>query len=151
MTDFPPGSNLHATAIVIGERGILIGGAPGSGKSTLALHLLAASGRDEFAAMVADDQVFIETIGGLLIAHAPASTAGKAELRGVGIVNVPHVASAAIDCVCELVKTEDIVRMPGDESVKYGPIEMPLIRLPQRDCATAGLMLGHFLASASAA
>ena len=56
---------VHATAIVIGETGVLIRGRSGSGKSSLALALVArvrlAGG---FAAFVADDRVALAPAGG---------------------------------------------------------------------------------------
>ena len=50
---------LHATALVVGESGVLLRGPSGAGKSSLALALIwAARERAVFAALIADDRAF---------------------------------------------------------------------------------------------
>ena len=51
--------NLHASAVVLGDRGIVIAGESGAGKTQLALELLShARSFGLFARLVADDQIF---------------------------------------------------------------------------------------------
>ncbi|MHA1114324.1 MAG: HPr kinase/phosphorylase, partial [Alphaproteobacteria bacterium] len=75
---------VHATCVSLWGAGILLRGPSGSGKSDLALRLI-----DGGAVLVADDQVSLELRDGGLFASPPAATAGKLEVRGVGIVTVP--------------------------------------------------------------
>ncbi len=78
---------LHqAGCVSVGGRGILIEGLPGSGKSSLALMLL-----DRGAQLVGDDGVALEVRNGQLWASPPPNTAGKLEIRNVGIVDLPAV------------------------------------------------------------
>jgi serine kinase of HPr protein (carbohydrate metabolism regulator) len=75
---------LQATCVAIGERALLIEGAPGSGKSTLALALI-----DRGAALVGDDAVMLEAIGGRLVARPHPNTRGLIEVRNLGLVPMP--------------------------------------------------------------
>lgn len=61
--------NLHGTAVVLGDRGVLITGPSGSGKTTLALALVEACRvLGHFARLVSDDQVWVtESRGSLLV------------------------------------------------------------------------------------
>ena len=55
---------VHACAVLIGARALLIRGPAGSGKSRLALALIEAAeaGRLRFARLVADDRVRLEAV-----------------------------------------------------------------------------------------
>jgi len=94
---------VHATAIVIGEAGILIRGEAGAGKSTLALTLIeAARQAGRFAALVADDRVGLAQRSGRLIAYAPELARGVAEFRGLGLVSVPFEARAVVRLIVDI-------------------------------------------------
>lgn len=86
------GPTIHATAVALNGRGVLLIGPPGSGKSDLALRLVAAGWQ-----LVADDRVVLTRDGDGLIASAPPRLAGLIEVRGVGIVPEPtHSAAVAL-------------------------------------------------------
>lgn len=90
---------LHATAIAVDGRAVLIRGPSGSGKSDLAFRCLAAAAAPLFqtpARLVADDQVLLKRDGNTLIASAPATLAGKIEVRGIGILDVGAVTDASV-------------------------------------------------------
>ena len=74
----------QASCVAIGERAVLIEGAPGTGKSSLALALI-----DRGAALVGDDGVTLESRDGTLWASPPPNTANLLEIRNVGIVSMP--------------------------------------------------------------
>ena len=101
--------NFHASCVAIEEFGLLIRGASGSGKSDLVLRLL-----DELrgVSLVADDQVIIFEQDGGLIASAPATLAGKLEIRGQGIITRPHLAQVKLSHIIDLAAPSDIARMP---------------------------------------
>ena len=63
---------VHATCIAVDGLGVLLRGPSGSGKSDLALRLI-----DGGAMLIADDQVVLEAIGGVLFARPPDILAGK--------------------------------------------------------------------------
>ncbi|KQV20257.1 serine/threonine protein kinase [Rhizobium sp. Root1203] len=105
--------NIHATAIVIGKTGLLFLGPSGWGKSMLAFACISEGNRLGIASMlVADDQVLISQRNGAVVAVCPPSIAGLIELRGTGIVRVPHVAEAPMHYAI----------LPGDAS---GPDRLP--------------------------
>lgn len=109
--------NVHATCVAIEGHGVLIRGAPGSGKSELALRLIDAPGfgiGDTLlrAWLVADDQTTLQLEADGVWASAPPVLQGLLELRGRGILSVPHVARVRLALVVDLVVAADINRMP---------------------------------------
>ena len=98
---------VHATSVAIGGRGILLCGASGAGKSDLALRLI-----DRGAMLISDDYTIVERTGGQLTASAPATIAGKMEVRGLGVVDMPFASEAPLALVVDLAQHVD--RMPGD-------------------------------------
>jgi serine kinase of HPr protein (carbohydrate metabolism regulator) len=106
-------ATVHASAAIVGGRGVLIRGASGSGKSSLLLSLL---DRDPDAMLVADDRAHLAVENGRLIATVPDTIAGQMEIRGVGIVRRPHVAHTAIDLVVDLVPLAESPRLPDEEA-----------------------------------
>src|SRR3954463_9773032 len=95
---------IHASAVLVGARAVLIQGPSGSGKSRLALALLEAAETRTlpFARLVADDRAEIEaTHGRLLVRPAPA-LAGLVEVRGLGIRRVPYEPVAAVGLIVDL-------------------------------------------------
>ena len=103
-------TTVHASAALIGGRGVLIRGASGAGKSSLLMQILLADPRD--SRLVADDQVVLRAEGGRLIASAPPALAGLIEIRGQGILRLPPVASAIIEVVADLADVTECPRMP---------------------------------------
>ena len=94
----------NVTCVAVNGRAIVIEGAPGSGKSELALALI-----DRGAVLVGDDGMTVEARGDQAIASPPPNIAGKLEVRGVGIIDLP-TTSAPIALVLRLV--EDAPRYP---------------------------------------
>ena len=101
---------IHAGAVVVDGAGVLVRGPSGSGKSSLLLALLMADATTN--RLVADDRVRLSVAGGRVHAHAPAAIAGLLEIRGQGVVAVPHIDAAAIDLVVDLVPAAECPRMP---------------------------------------
>lgn len=125
-------SNVHATAIVVGTRGILFLGESGSGKSSAAFACLAeARSRGDFAALVADDQVHLEALNGVVVATAPPAIAGRIEIRGGGIATVPHLFSAVLHLAVRLGGHRGAERLPPEHE-RYPAadgLDLPMIRL----------------------
>jgi HPr kinase/phosphorylase len=109
-------TGLHATALIVGERGLLLRGPAGSGKSGLALALIAgAREMATFAALIGDDRVFLRVQAGRLLARGAPGFAGMIERRGEGIVTVRHAESAVVRLVVDLAERgATIARIPGD-------------------------------------
>ena len=120
----------HASAALIGERGVLIRGASGSGKSSLLLALMALDGARN--ALVADDRVWLTAHGGRLVASVPPELAGLIEVRGQGILARPHVSPAVIDLVVDIVPAADAERMPEpDLRAEIAGLSLPRLMLPE--------------------
>jgi serine kinase of HPr protein (carbohydrate metabolism regulator) len=135
---------LHATCVTLGERGVLITGAPGSGKSTLALRLMDECGRGVgetamVASLVADDRVILQRNDLFLEAAAPASLEGLLEVRGIGILRVPRVCSRCrVHLVVRLdTSAKEPERLPAASYTSYLGIALPLIRLNGHDPAVS--------------
>jgi HPr kinase/phosphorylase len=95
---------VHASAVLVGTRAVLIRGPSGSGKSQLALALLrtADSGPSVFARLVSDDRSHLEGRHGRLLVRAPANLAGLIEVRGLGIRRLPFEPVAVVGLVVDL-------------------------------------------------
>jgi serine kinase of HPr protein (carbohydrate metabolism regulator) len=124
---------VHGTCVALGTRAALLRGPSGAGKSDLALRFLALSGDGgDRPLLVADDQVFVTpNSDGELVASAPSSVAGKIEVRGLGIVDVPLLAEAHLILVCDLVGPKEVPRMPPHpwERTMIAGIPVTLIKL----------------------
>jgi HPr kinase/phosphorylase len=124
---------IHGTCVALGTSAALLRGASGAGKSDLALRFLAlASEGDRAPKLVADDQVWIEDgISGELLASAPPTLAGKIEVRGLGILETPHLARGRLVLVVDLVSDAEVPRMPPDplETVTIAGVALPRLAL----------------------
>jgi len=129
---------IHATAVVIGEAGVLIRGAPGAGKTSLAFALVDAARRDGlYAAFIADDRVALAAVNGRLVARCPETIAGLAERRGRGIEPVEHVPAAVIRLVADLVAAEAVIRLPeaAEEEVEIDGVRLARQAIPAQQTA----------------
>ncbi|MCZ7446654.1 HPr kinase/phosphorylase [Agrobacterium rhizogenes] len=125
--------NLHATAIVVDNTGILFTGPSGSGKSELAFSFLTEAKRCGLpAALIADDQIFVYRDGKSIIAERPGAIAGLLELRGSGIVSVKSIARAPLDFAVTTVLSAENPRLPDDDEMFFLPCggHLPLLRVP---------------------
>lgn len=113
---------LHATTVAIGGRGVMITGPSGSGKSDLALRLI-----DRGAALVSDDYTDCVAHDGVVMASPPATIAGRIEVRGIGIVDMPHAPHATVSLVVTLGET--VERMPESRPKRVAGIDIPAIAL----------------------
>lgn len=113
---------IHATTVAIGTRAVLIEGPSGAGKSDLALRLI-----DRGAVLVADDRTVLTREGERLVASPPATIAGLIEVRGIGVVPLPHVGAARVVLAVDLSAT--VARMPEPATRIYADVALPLIAL----------------------
>src|SRR5262245_44682478 len=120
--------SIHASAVLVGARALLILGPSGSGKSQLALALLHAadSGAIPFARLIADDRAVCEPMHGRLLVRPVPNLAGMIEVRGAGIRRVPYEGLAMVGAVVELA-AGDASRLPDAASrqTKIGEITLP--------------------------
>ncbi len=108
--DAGTGATIHATAVALGERGVLIRGAAGSGKSALALVLIGDPRGD--AMLVADDRVALSPRGDSVVAAAPEGLRGLLEIRGIGIVRRLFRQETIVRLVIDLLPAAACPRLP---------------------------------------
>ena len=131
MTATPAGwTALHATAVVVGESGVLLRGPSGAGKSSLALALIsAARAHGSFAALVADDRAFARAFGARLVARGAGQFAGKIKRRCEGVIEVAAEPAAVIRLVVDLApRGAPPSRLPAEEELST---EILGVRLPR--------------------
>ena len=116
-----PPLTVHATAVAILGRGVMIRGRAGAGKSALALSLMAHG-----ATLIADDQVTLTRSGTELVASCPASLHGLIEARGIGLLRADMAGPTALACVVDLDEAERD-RLPHPRVVTLLGCALPLL------------------------
>jgi HPr kinase/phosphorylase len=121
---------IHASAVLVGARAVLIRGSAGSGKSSLALALIRAgeNGTFPFARLVGDDRVHVEAVHGRVLVRAGAALAGLIEVRGLGIRRLPFEPVAVVGLVVDL-GAADSERLPEAAIAVTEVAGVPLPRL----------------------
>jgi serine kinase of HPr protein (carbohydrate metabolism regulator) len=111
---------IHASAVLVGPKAVLIRGPSGSGKSHLAWQLIQMAGQGTlpFVRLVADDRAHIEARAGRLLVRPAAALAGLIELRGLGPRRLPYEPVAVVGLAVDLAAADGA-------------------RLPQADAGTA--------------
>ncbi|MEM0946723.1 MAG: hypothetical protein AAGK37_04910 [Pseudomonadota bacterium] len=102
------GGVIHATAVEVEGRALVICGPSGSGKSELALALMALG-----AELIADDRTELRPRpGSAPLALAPHGLPAAIEARGLGLLNAGLAPSAPITAILDLATTET-ARLPS--------------------------------------
>lgn len=130
--------NIHGTAILIGDRGILITGPSGAGKTTLALTLLDhCRTRELFSRLIGDDRVLAVAHAGRLVCRVPTTIAGLAEVPGFMPRRLPFEPGGVIDLNVRLVPKTEMSRFQEETSEPVAGCPVPRIDLAERNAATA--------------
>jgi serine kinase of HPr protein (carbohydrate metabolism regulator) len=110
-------STIHASAVLVGAKAVLIRGPSGSGKSSLAWNLVQAGDRGSlpFARLVADDRAYLEAHGSRVLVRPASQLAGMIEVHGLGIRKLAHEPIAVVGWVIDLA-SPDGARMPAKEA-----------------------------------
>ncbi|XWN30798.1 MAG: serine/threonine protein kinase [Devosia sp.] len=108
--------NIHASTIVLCERGVLIRGASGSGKSSFAAAMVSAfAARGRFACLLSDDRTDVRAVNGRLVASAPEALRELLELRGIGIIGCQVARQAVVSLLVDLLDPSSVTRAPKRE------------------------------------
>jgi HPr kinase/phosphorylase len=123
--------SIHASAVLVGNRAVLIRGPSGAGKSRLAFDLILAgrSGQLPPAVLVGDDRVHLDTLAGELWVRPAAELAGLIEVRGLGIRRCDFAAEAVVGLVVDLAAA-DAERLPPSEALEARLNGVLLPRIP---------------------
>jgi HPr kinase/phosphorylase len=118
---------IHASAVLVGTKAVLIRGPSGSGKSRLALALLQAAddGVLPFARLVADDRCHAEAVNGRVLLRPAKGLEGLIEVRGLGIRRVPYEAQAIALLAVDLAEHQPRMPDAGDHGVDVAGIRLP--------------------------
>ena len=110
--------SVHASAVLVGDRAVLIRGPSGSGKSRLAFDLILAgrAGQIPAATLVGDDRIFLEAVQGQLVVRPARELAGLIEIRGLGIRRCDFAEQAIVGLVVDL-SAADAERMPASDTL----------------------------------
>ncbi len=111
-------SSVHASAVLVGDRAVLIRGPSGSGKSRLAFDLTLAgrAGQIPAAMLVGDDRVYLQIAQGQLVVRPARELAGLIEIRGLGIRRCEFAEQAIVGLVVDLAAA-DAERMPAPDEL----------------------------------
>lgn len=119
----PRSSNIHAGAVLLAGRAVLVCGPSGAGKSSLCALLI-----DHGAHLIADDRVILEATHGRLIARPVPNLAGLLELRGRGLVRMPHERAGVVALVVAIEDCPE--RMPEDAALHTDLLGVSVPRQP---------------------
>ncbi|MBV1700399.1 MAG: hypothetical protein KGQ46_01100 [Hyphomicrobiales bacterium] len=135
---------IHATAILLRQRGVLLRGRSGAGKSTLALGLMESAWQlGEFAALIGDDRVDVRAVHGRLIVTGHPAIYGQIERRGMGIETVPAVRAGVMRLVVDISAPENEQRRLPEACALETRIETVL--LPRMSVLETGAASDHVI------
>ncbi len=125
------GPTIHGSAVLVGDRAVLIRGPSGAGKSRLAFDLVLAgrSGQLPVATLVGDDRLVVTPLRNELIVRAPPELAGMIEIRGLGIRRCAFVTEAPVGLVIDL-DAPDAERLPPPKALRTTILDVELARIP---------------------
>ncbi len=127
----PADATVHASAVLVGDRAVLIRGPSGAGKSRLAFELILAgrSGLVAAAVLVGDDRLHLEARPDGLLARPAPALAGLIEIRGLGIRRCNYAPEALVGLVVDLA-AGDAERLPAAAARRIDIAGVELPRLP---------------------
>jgi HPr kinase/phosphorylase len=125
------GASVHASAVLVGNRAVLIRGASGSGKSRLAFDLILAgrAGQIPAAVLVGDDRVLLSASQGQLMVRPVRELAGLIEIRGLGIRRCEFADEGIVGLVVDLA-AGDAERLPPFEALQTHISGIKIPRIP---------------------
>ena len=120
-------TSIHASAVLVGARAVLIRGPSGAGKSQLALALLQAAEQSQFpfTRLVSDDRTMVEAAHGRLLARPAPNLNGLIEVRGLGVRRVPYEPVAVVFLIVDLAAEAERLPAPDAQIATIEGIFLP--------------------------
>ena len=124
-------ASVHASAVMVGNRAVLIRGPSGAGKSHLAFDLILAAraGQLPLAVLVGDDRVHLEASNGHVVVRPARGLTGLIEIRGLGIRSCDFIEQAIVGLVVDL-SAPDATRLPLPEALSTRVCGVEIPRIP---------------------
>jgi HPr kinase/phosphorylase len=125
------GASVHASAVLVDDRAVLIRGPSGSGKSHLAFDLILAgrAGQIPSAVLIGDDRVHLQVSGKELVVRPAPELAGLIEIRGLGIRRCEFASQAKVGLVVDL-WAGDAERLPPVAAMQTTIYGIKIPRVP---------------------
>jgi serine kinase of HPr protein (carbohydrate metabolism regulator) len=123
--------SIHASAVLVDDRAVLIRGPSGSGKSRLVFDLILAgqTGQIPEAMLVGDDRVYLDVKDGRVWVRPVPELVGLLEIRGLGIRRLDCATGAIVGLVVDL-DAADAARLPEPEALRITLQGVELPRIP---------------------
>jgi HPr kinase/phosphorylase len=124
-------ASVHASAVLVDDRAILIRGPSGCGKSRLAFDLILAGRAGQLPAttLIGDDRLRLDVADGQLRINAIPELAGMIEIRGLGIRKCPFVDAGIVGLIVDLA-ADDAERLPPVTALRTEVSGVELPRIP---------------------
>jgi HPr kinase/phosphorylase len=125
------GASVHASAVQVGNRAVLIRGPSGAGKSRLAFELILAgrAGQIPPSLLIGDDRVYLEARGEQLLVRPAPILAGLIEIYGLGIRRCEFAEEAVVGLVVDLA-APDTERLPSPQTLSTSIYGIKIPRIP---------------------
>lgn len=124
-------ASVHASAVLVGDRAVLIRGPSGAGKSRLAFALILSgrAGLIPATTLIGDDRLILSANDGMVYAQGVPELAGMIEIYGLGIRKCEFARGGAIGLVVDLAAS-DAERLPPAKALKTTLAGLELPRIP---------------------
>jgi HPr kinase/phosphorylase len=124
-------ASVHASAVLVGDRAVLIRGPSGSGKSWLAFALILAgrAGQIPATSLIGDDRLILSVNDGMVYAQGVPELAGMIEIYGLGIRKCDTARGGTVGLVVDLAAS-DAERLPPPKALKTIISGLELPRIP---------------------
>ena len=139
MTTAPLERTYHASSVILcftgldTPFGLLIEGESAAGKSSLVLDLITLGTAGALglssAQLVGDDQIVLASENGELTARPAQRLKGLMEVRGLGLLRLPHAEKAVIGLRLRLVEDADRLPLRQDLISELEGISLPTLAL----------------------